>query len=91
LDLDQISEDDLQNELGEPIVKLMALFKYSVLFIFCLLLPLLLSEDDQILAPTTIALLNDAHHMSFLYCLVETEVIIQDLLLEVSEQLGDVS
>ena len=68
----------------------MTLFEYPVLFIFCLLLPLLLSEDDQILAPTTIALLNDAHHMSFLHCLVETEVIIEDLLLEVSEQLCDV-
>jgi len=68
----------------------MTLFEYSVLFIFRLLLPLLLSEDDQILTPTTIALLNDAHHMSLLNCLVETEVIIEYLLLEIVEQLCDV-
>jgi hypothetical protein len=83
LDLYQISEDNLQNELSEPIVELMTLFEYSVLLIFCLLLPLLLGEYDKVLAPTTIALFYDAHHMSFLNCLVETEVIIENLLLEV--------
>ena len=46
MDLDQVSEDNLQNELSEPIVKLMTLFEYSVLLIFCLLLPLLLGEYD---------------------------------------------
>ncbi len=76
LDLDQVREDDLQNELSEPVEKLMTLFEYPVLLIFCLFLPLLLCEDDQVLTPTTIALLNDAHHMSLLNRVVETEVII---------------